>query len=161
VRIGWGFWGSESAQFKRFLRAPTHAVQHFKAVKHKRYQPSGTHNAAGGWFVLVLLSTLLLQGLTGLFATDAILFDGPLNHWISGDIAKTLTTIHKTNFDVILVLIGLHIAAVLLYRYAGYPLIEAMIHGKQTITGNAPVLRSGAIALVIALVLAIAGWWFI
>jgi cytochrome b len=127
-RILWGFVGSPQARFSDFVCGPW-SVWH--------YLRSGTtdfrgHNPAGGWSVLALLGVLLAQGLTGLFATDEILFDGPYRPAVDSHTADWLTAIHKQNFNLLLALIGLHIAAVLYYRFRkGRDLIRPMLHGHD------------------------------
>jgi len=159
TRVGWGIWGSESAQFRRFIGSPKRALQHFNSLKSKTYQGSNTHNPAGGWFVLIMLLALFTQVGTGLFATDDIFFDGPLHSLVSSDLAGILTDIHEINFNVLLGVIGLHIVAVVIYRVLGHKLIEAMWHGHIETTQTQLKLRNGLIAIVISAVLAALLWW--
>ena len=67
-RIGWGFVGSDTARFGRFLRSPVAALRHLRHFRRPAPDREIGHNAAGGWMVLVLLALLLAQPLTGLFA---------------------------------------------------------------------------------------------
>ena len=67
-RIGWGFVGSDTARFGRFLRSPVVALRHLLHFRRPEPDREIGHNAAGGWMVLVLLALLLAQPLTGLFA---------------------------------------------------------------------------------------------
>jgi len=58
--------------------------------------------------VLFLLTALLIETGTGLFATDDIITDGPLYSWVAPEIARVLTTIHRLGFYwVLLPLIAL------------------------------------------------------
>ncbi|MEZ5449893.1 MAG: cytochrome b/b6 domain-containing protein [Thiolinea sp.] len=75
-------------------------------------------NPLGGWVVVLLLLTVLAQALTGLFATDDILVEGPLYSLVSSDTAETLTGIHHLLFNVLMLLVVLHVAAIAWYRIA-------------------------------------------
>lgn len=162
VRILWGFVGSESARFGYFLVAPWRAIRHFAELRKPQvYAPPATHNAAGGWFVLVLLGLLIVQMSTGLFATDDILFSGPLASWVSSDTQGWLTDIHKSNFDFLLLAIGLHIVAAVFYRVIGVRLIEAMWHGYQVTPAKAPVIVNGNWAWLVVVVIVALLWWLV
>ncbi|MEX1220839.1 MAG: cytochrome b/b6 domain-containing protein [Idiomarina sp.] len=161
TRIGWGIWGSESARFSQFVRHPQQAFAHFRELRHGQYQPGRTHNPAGGWFVLVLLLLVLMQLSSGLFASDDIFFDGPLHGLVAADMGDLITDLHKLNFNFILAAVGLHVFAILVYRWQGVKLLEAMLHGHVESNKPAPKLRHGIIALVIAIALTAMLWWLL
>lgn len=161
TRIGWGIWGSESARFSRFLRGPQQAFRHFKELRQDQYQPGTTHNPAGAWFVVLMLMLVLAQFSTGLFATDDIFFDGPLHSLIAADVSDQITDYHKLNFNFILAAVVIHILAILVYRWRGIKLLEAMFHGYVESNKAAPTLRHGGIALIIAAALAGLLWWLL
>lgn len=130
-RIVWGFVGSDTARFARFLTSPLHAWQHLQELKGQGTAFHAGHNPLGAWMVVALLAIVLLQGATGLFATDDIMTEGPLMGLVSGSTAETLTTIHHLLFNGILLLVALHVGAVLFYRLAKRTnLIKAMVVGK-------------------------------
>jgi|TARA_B100000929_G_scaffold283923_1_gene265542 cytochrome b len=156
TRVGWGFFGSENVRFSAFVTSPKRVLSHLGALFSKRYESGNTHSPAGAYSVLLLLLILMIQIGTGLFATDGILFSGPLNDWVSSDVADFLTDWHKTQFNVILGLVALHILAILLYRILGYRLLAAMITGYRYTASQVPRLKSGWQGLVIALAV-----WFI
>ncbi len=133
-RVVWGLVGSDTSRFTQFLRSPLAALQYIKAFK---ALPSGTtayhvgHNPAGAWMVVALLGMVLLQAMTGLFATDDIATEGPLSKLVSSDTAESLTTVHHLVFNGILLLAGIHIAAIAFYRLVKKTnLIKAMVVGK-------------------------------
>lgn len=160
TRILWGFWGSESARFSKFVKGPQAVVAHIKELIGGKYQPGNTHNAAGGWAVLALLLLLLVQFGSGLFATDDIFFSGPLSSTVSSSVSDMLTEVHEIAFNILLVLILVHVIAVLAYRLFGVNLIAAMIHGKRE-NVSAPRLVSGIIGIVAAAIIAAALFVFI
>ena len=81
-RILWGLFGSESARFASFLRGPGAVFAHVRALLGRRPDHETTHNALGGWAVMLMLGLVLAQGATGLFANDDILFRGLLEQAI-------------------------------------------------------------------------------
>ena len=131
-RITWGFIGSTTARFLQFTRAPRHAVAYLRAIARGEHPQHVGHNPAGGWMVLLLLAILLAQALTGLFANDGVRFNAPLSTLVSSTFSDRVTRLHGTIFDVILLLVWMHVVAVLYYRFVrGENLIGAMITGKR------------------------------
>jgi cytochrome b len=114
--------------------------------------------------VLVLLGLFLAQALAGLFASDDIAFDGPLAKYVASTWVELLTAFHRLNEWVLLSLVGVHIAAILYYKYAKrINLISAMITGDKKWSAPAPVplvqddskvrLKAMAVLIAIALVM--------
>jgi len=114
-RVLWGFLGSTRARFADFVRGPRAALTYARELRRGRAPFTPGHNPLGGWMVLALLASLLLQAGTGLFANDDIMLEGPLAKYISKQTSDWLTGVHHLNVVVLLVLIGLHIAAALFY----------------------------------------------
>lgn len=131
-RIVWGFVGSSTARFASFLRGPGAAWHHLRALLGPGTPRDLGHNAIGGWMVVLLLAVLLVQAGTGLFADDDILTTGPLAGLVETSTSQWLTTIHRLNFDLILILAGLHIVAVLAYlAVKRLDLIGPMVSGRK------------------------------
>ncbi|MFM7276036.1 MAG: cytochrome b/b6 domain-containing protein [Gammaproteobacteria bacterium] len=129
-RVAWGFAGSTHSRFADFLRGPSEVIAHFRGNAAER--PG--HNAAGGWSVMAMLSLLLVQGLTGLFNEDDISFSGPLSH-LAGKMAGAIHEWHELNFDLLLVLVVVHVATILLYLKRGRNLLRAMVWGGVAAPG--------------------------
>jgi cytochrome b len=90
------------------------------------------HNPLGGWSVIALLFTLLVQAVTGLFANDDIITEGPLFDWVGKATSDWLTKVHKLNQQVIIALVCVHVAAVFFYFfYKRQNLILPMITGVK------------------------------
>ena len=130
-RLLWGVWGSGSARFGRFLRGPGAVLGYARAWFSRRPRHFLGHNPLGGWMVVVLLALLAVQAVSGLFANDDIFNEGPLMAWVSKDTSDWLTFIHKRNFDVLLVAVGLHVVAVMLYLVRGDNLLKPMLTGRK------------------------------
>ncbi len=114
-RIAWGFVGGWHVRFAAFVRGPVAALRYARSLLQADAPKHLGHNTLGGWSVLAMLISLLIQTVTGLFANDDIFTEGPLYPWISKATSDWLTHIHKLNQQVILVLIGVHVLAVLFY----------------------------------------------
>jgi len=143
-RIAWGVVGSTHARFASFVRGVPSALQHLRELARPGPTSDLGHNAIGGWMIVVMLIALLVQTGTGLFADDDIVTTGPLGDLVSSATRSRLTTVHVYNFDVILALAGLHIAAVLAYWIVKRQnLIGAMITGRK----RAPAADLGASAV--------------
>ncbi|HEY3325549.1 MAG TPA: cytochrome b/b6 domain-containing protein [Novimethylophilus sp.] len=65
-RIVWGFVGSEHARFKDFIFAPATVIGYLKALLGGKPQHYLGHNPAGGYMVVLMLTTLLVVTVTGL-----------------------------------------------------------------------------------------------
>jgi len=129
-RILWGFVGSYHARFIHFVPSPKGLI-HFLMGKAK----AGLgHNPLGALSVLALLFSVSLQAATGLFANDDIAFEGPFAKYISSGTVELLTSIHRQNQIVLIILIALHLCAILYYqKFKGENLIKPMLGGDKEI----------------------------
>ncbi|SFX50413.1 cytochrome b/b6 domain-containing protein [Marinospirillum alkaliphilum] len=133
-RVIWGFIGTPYARFSHFLRGPERLlvyVQNFFSSDKPLYL---SHNPLGGLMVLVLLGAVSFQLVTGLFTTDDIFFSGPLYDTVSRSTSAWMSRWHHNFFDWLLVLIGLHLVAILVYRLRGEGLVKAMFTGSKKTT---------------------------
>jgi cytochrome b len=134
-RIYWGFAGSSSARFSHFLRGPRGVMAYVRETREAQQSSKrdAGHNPLGGWSVAAMLALMLAQVLIGLFVSDVDgLESGPLSHLVSFDTSRTLADIHEIGFNVILTLVGLHIAAILFYLLVKRDnLIVAMLTGRR------------------------------
>ncbi|MGQ9660632.1 MAG: cytochrome b/b6 domain-containing protein [Thermochromatium sp.] len=156
-RLVWGFVGSTYARFSQFVRGPRTLAAYLRG----RWHGVG-HNPLGAISILVLLTLLLFQSLTGLFATDDIAFSGPLKPLISSDTSVWISSLHRRMIWVIGGFIFLHVLATLFHTWVrGDNLIRPMITGyKMT---REPLAYSaeggGPLALVLALTIAASAVW--
>ncbi len=133
-RILWGFFGSHYARFSNFIYSPHQVIQYITHLLKPSSPHYIGHNPVGGWSVIFLLTVSLVQATTGLFANDDIATEGPLAHWVTEEISSLLTKIHEANFNILLVLVGLHISAILFYRIVKKEnLVLPMITGRKTV----------------------------
>jgi cytochrome b len=131
-RLLWGFAGSQTSRFVEFVRGPGAVIAYLRSLFSGAAKSTVGHNPLGGWSVLALLLSLLLQTVSGLFASDEVEVDGPLVAHVSVRTAKWMTRLHHWNESVLLALIALHVVAVLLYLLLGRRnLVAPMIHGRD------------------------------
>lgn len=160
-RILWGFVGSETARFARFVKGPGAALRHLAHLRRRDAPVEIGHNAAGAVMVVLLLALVLAQAATGLFADDAIMTRGPLARRVGEAWSDLATRLHLRLFWVILGCVALHVLAVLAYRLLlGRDLVKPMITGRMQAPGAAPP-RMGHPLLAVALLAGSAGfvWW--
>lgn len=166
-RLVWGFVGGTHARFANFVRGPSAVLAYLGSLVGKR---PGTfhagHNPVGALSVLALLLSLLLQAVTGLFTTTDEMFEGPLSKFVSSSLSETLTTIHRFNSNVLLALVGLHVVAILFYRFVKREnLVSAMFSGRKEVPGSAQAedARGGSVfaAVVILAVAAVVVWYMV
>ncbi len=146
-RLVWGLVGSRYARFSDFVKSPAAALAYLRG-----YLPAAGrtgrpqthylgHNPAGGWAVVALLAAVALAVSTGY-----------MNY--QDDSAEFWSELHELAGNGIMVLVGLHVAAViatsLLHREN---LVRAMVNGYKRARSGEGI--SGAYTLL-GLVLAAA-----
>jgi cytochrome b len=114
-RVLWGFAGGTHARFASFLAGPGAAWRFARRLFSRQAVPQLGHNPLGGWMVVALLASLLLQAASGLFANDGASMEGPLFRLVSLDVSNSLSELHRWNQTVLLALSGAHVAAVLFH----------------------------------------------
>ena len=152
-RLGWGFVGSDTSRFAAFIRGPRRALLYLREMFGSAPAAGHVgHNPIGGYSVAAMLAGLAVQAGTGLFLYDGDYFWGPLNDLVCEDTADFLEEVHEFNFNVLLGLIGLHIAAILYYRLVKkQDLVRPMISGEAELPAATarPRIASGWLALLI------------
>jgi cytochrome b len=148
-RLVWGLIGSTHARFLSFAPTPGRLLAYVRG----RWQGVG-HNPLGALSVFAVLGLLAVQTGIGLFANDDIDFNGPLSDLIEKERSDSLTGLHHQLSNVVLVLVGLHIAAVLFYvLFKKNNLIKPMLTGWKEVNAVQAVrhAQGGIAALSVAL----------
>ncbi len=115
-RILWGFIGSEPSRLKNLFPSPKRLFSYVLTVKTRRPSGIAGHNPLGAFSVVAMMTALIVQITTGLFAEDDGLFaEGPFSEYISDSSVLTMTSIHYLCSRVILGLVIIHIIAILFY----------------------------------------------
>jgi cytochrome b len=114
-RVLWGFWGSDTARFGRFLVRPSIALAYIRGFFSHPGATHVGHTPAGGWMVVALIFVLSAQVLTGLYVYNDVVQVGPLFGIFSADTLNTLVSAHGILFTLLLLFVTIHIAVVALY----------------------------------------------
>ena len=141
-RILWGLFGGHYARFTTFVKGPGAIIRYLKSLNTKNLPYAG-HNPLGALSIVIILLVLLTQAVTGMFANDDIMLEGPLVHLVSYDTSRMLTGIHKTNKWIIGALVLVHLLAILFYQfYKKDRLIIPMITGRKLLSEPASMKDS-------------------
>jgi cytochrome b len=159
-RLLWGIFGSSTARFANFVRGPKTVLVYLRDMTGWR---AIGHSPLGALSVLALLGAIAVQVGLGLFAVDHDgFYEGPLAILVSPDLSEKLTDLHEDWFVVLQVLVGIHIAAVLFYRFVlGKKLIGPMITGKGAVDAGVEPMRPGkwwAALLCLAIAIGLTRW---
>jgi len=155
-RIVWGFIGTRHARFASFVRGPRALVAYLR----EGARATVGHSPLGALSVVALIALLLLQAATGLFANDEIMNMGPFYGWIAPELSNRITSVHRASSDWLLVMIGLHVAAVAFYvRVRRQPLLRAMVSGRKPAAHvpAAEAITGSRVLIAVVIVAALAG----
>lgn len=138
-RFYWGFLGSTTSRFASFIAKPQTVRIYAKSLMSGNSPSIAGHNPMGGWSALAMLVLLSLQVGLGLFAVDVDgLESGPLSHFLNFRNGRFVAKLHGIVFNILWILIFLHICAVLFYVFAKKEnLVIAMITGRKKL--NLPI----------------------
>ena len=165
-RLIWGFVGTHHARFGNFVRGPVKTVRYaWQWLRGKELHHVG-HNPLGAWMVLLLLATLFVQALTGLFGDDQIMNLGPLYGYVSAETSSTFTTLHRQLFYWIVGAVVIHIVAVIVHLvFKKDNLVRPMITGHKSahrVTETDAIATSKTwLAVVVIGLLAVALAWVV
>jgi cytochrome b len=132
-RILWGIVGGSTARFANFVSGPRATFDYIRGVSRSEHRFLG-HNPLGGWMVLTLLAIVGAQAILGLYSADQdrLIIEGPLAKTVSDAAVDRAAHLHRSIFNLLVVLSCIHIAANLFYdsvKKTG--LIKAMIVGRK------------------------------
>ena len=132
-RLVWGFVGGRHARFTDFIKGPITVLKYAHGLVTGKHEQWLGHNPLGGLSVVAMVSLLGLQAGLGLFANDDSTVEGPLFDIVGKEISDFVTWLHYLNSNALYAVIGVHICAIIFYRFQGERLVAAMIHGYKNI----------------------------
>ena len=144
ARVLWGFAGSEPSRFRAFVRPLREIAAYVRTLGKRAPGHHPGHNPLGGLSVVAMLAVLLLQAGLGIFAVDVDGYnEGPLSFLVSYDAAREAAELHGDVVDILLILVGLHLAAILFYRvFKREKLVKPMVTGWASLpAGDRPAPR--------------------
>lgn len=147
VRVLWGLIGSRHARFSDFVYRPDKVGAYLGNLFFLRGRRYLGHSPAGGAMVVAILLTLTVTVATGLATEFSVPEPSPAAGITSAGVETSAAAtaravreenesfigqIHEASTNVLLVLIGLHIAGVLLASFAHREnLVTAMFTGRK------------------------------
>lgn len=139
-RLAWGLFGGRWSRFSSFIYMPPTVLRYLRGAHRPGDHFEVGHNPLGSFSVFAMLAVLMAQVGTGLFVDDEIATTGPLNKLVSSATAILATAWHKGPGQYLLfTLIGLHLAAILFYRFGkGTDLIGPMWRGDKLLGADVP-----------------------
>jgi len=134
-RLLWWFMGSRYSLLSSLKLAPAKVISYIKNNLNSDYPG---HNPLGSWSIIIMMLLLGAQLFTGLSATDDVMYEGPLAILFSDDTVKLLTRFHHKIFNILIIMIGLHICAIIFYRIIKKQhLVKSMFSGnKEVVEGK-------------------------
>ena len=142
-RLWWGFAGSSTARFAGFVRGPRATWTYARGLLRRDVSDVVGHNPLGAFSVLALLLLMAAQVGLGLFSVDTDgIESGPLASWVSFEAGRWAAHWHHRAFNVLLALIGLHLAAIAFYLiWKRDNLIAPMLSGRRRLSRDAVAPR--------------------
>ena len=157
-RLAWGVVGGEYARFTHFVHGPARVLGSLRELLRPTSRATAGHNALGGWMVVALLLSLLVQTITGLFANDDIMNEGPLYARVGKEVSERFSAVHELNFGVLASLIAVHVLAIVYHRLRkGETLTRSMLSGYRTLPHTIPAPRRASPWLAAVLLAVCAG----
>jgi len=151
-RIVWGLVGSDTARFSQFVKSPIAGFAHMKQMLSGLPYKTIGHNPLGGLSVVLMLVLLLAQAVMGLFASDGMIFSGPLFKEVTGSMSSELTEWHALLGRILIGVAAFHVLVVLAYGVLKrINLVWPMISGKVNaeLSASAPTIKPGWLALLL------------
>jgi cytochrome b len=137
-RYVWGWAGPAPVRHRTLLASLRGMPAYLRRIAARR--PSGVpgHNPVGALSVIAMVLVLTAQVVTGLFSEDDALFhSGPLASEVSSDTVVMMTGYHNLCARAVLVLVGLHVAAILFYLvWKRENLIVPMLTGRKWVRND-------------------------
>ena len=162
-RLVWGFAGSTHARFASFFPTPARLIAYWRG----RWHGLG-HNPFGALSVFGLLAAIAIQLGTGLVGNDDIAFQGFLYPLIDKDLSDALTGVHRLASNFLIMLIGLHLAAIMFYAHVKKDnLVKPMLTGLKEVddvhvesaSGGGKAAFAAALIVAATAVYGVSGTW--
>lgn len=134
-RLLWGFVGPEPARFSSLVPRPRATLGYLGRLGTREPSYWHGHNPLGALSALAMLAALVAQVATGLIADPEDFINvGPLASKVGGATSVKAVGWHHLGATVIAVLVVLHLAAILYYRFwKREDLVKPMITGWKDV----------------------------
>ena len=147
-RIIWGFVGTRYARFSSFVRGPRVVAAYLRSLLTRKPEHHVGHNPAGAIAIVGMLALTAAIAATG-WAT----YNELSGEWVA--------ELHEVIANGMLLLIGLHIAAVVVSGWLHREnLARAMLTGRKDATISQGIQSAWRVVAVLILA-AVAGFWYL
>ena len=147
-RIIWGFVGTRYARFSSFVRGPRVVAAYLRSLLTRKPEHHVGHNPAGAIAIVGMLALTAAIATTG-WAT----YNESAGEWVA--------ELHEVIANGMLLLIGLHIAAVVVSGWLHREnLARAMLTGRKDGTTSQGIQSAWRVVAVLILA-AVAGFWYL
>lgn len=139
-RLVWGFVGPQPARFAHFIRGPGAIAGYMRGMFLREPSHWPGHNPLGALSVIAVLAALAAQVSSGLISDpDDYINVGPLASYVSSATRAKAVGWHELGGNLILVLVLLHIAVILFYRFwKREDLVRPMLTGVKQVRDRDP-----------------------
>lgn len=139
-RLVWGFVGPPPARFAHFIRGPGAIAGYMRGMFLREPSHWPGHNPLGALSVIAMLAALAAQVSSGLVSDpDDYINVGPLASYVSSATRARAVGWHELGANLILVLVLLHIAVILFYRFwKREDLVRPMLTGVKQVRDRDP-----------------------
>ena len=147
-RLVWGLIGTRHARFASFIKGPAAIVRYVRSVLGERPEHHLGHNPAGALAIVLMLAMAV-----AVTASGWALYNDLSGEW--------LEELHEVAANLMLAVIGVHVAAVLISsRLHRENLVAAMIDGRKA---GAPKdgVRSAWRSVGVLMLVAVLGFWWL
>jgi cytochrome b len=146
-RIVWGVMGTRYARFSTFVRGPKAVARYVGALLRGQPEHHTGHNPAGALAIVALLGLTLAVTASG-WAT----YNDIAGEW--------LEEVHEAAANVMLAVIGVHVAGVLLSSWLHREnLVGSMINGRKPGLPEQAIRRPWRSVAVLMLAVVLGFWW--
>ena len=147
-RILWGLVGTRHARFASFVRGPAAVKRYLMSILRGQPEHHAGHNPAGALAIVAMLGLAL-----AIAGTGWSLYNDLGGHW--------LEEVHEATANLMLALVGVHIAGVLLASQMHHEnLPRAMIDGRKDAAPGEGV-RSAWRSVAALMIVAVLGFWWL
>jgi cytochrome b len=162
-RLVWGFAGSHFSRFSSFWFSPKTSLDYLKRVATGQAPRHIGHNPTGSLAIYMLLAMALAVGITGIVTLGGDEQQGLAAGWFSFAQIQGLKQLHQWGADIMLLLVGAHIAGVVVESLLHKEnLAMSMVTGYKVASADTPKAKSHALvaALLLTIVVGFGLWWF-
>lgn len=155
-RTLWGLHGDENTRWNRMIPGPVTLFKYVLTLGSRKPSHYLGHNPMAAMGAVTIMVILFIQAITGLFATDDILLEGPLCGKVSSEACHFATQIHYWNSRALYGIIAIHISALVYYLlWKKQNLIFSMVHGNARLpTGvNKNCVKGNLFEFIVFLIL--------